>query len=284
MKTFTEKLHPQYSQVFTLKKIVVKEKSSYQKILIFDNRIFGRVLALDDIIQITEKDHHAYTEMLVHFPIIANKSIKKVLIIGGGDGAIAAETLKHKQIEEIVLCEIDKRVIDLSKKYLRKINFNSLNNPKINIVIDDAVNYISSYLIKGYFDLIIVDRPDPIGPGNKLFKISFYKDLKNIISKKGTIVFQTGVPFLQKKELRETSKKLNSIFRNSGTYHTVIPSYIGGHMTLSWASNAVDLSKKINIREANIYLKKITTNYYTAEIHNSSLNLPLWIKKLSEFN
>ena len=83
MKIFTEKLHPQYSQVFKLSKIVVKEKSSYQKILIFDNEVFGRVLALDDIIQITEKDHHAYTEMLVHFPIIANKSIRKVLIIGG---------------------------------------------------------------------------------------------------------------------------------------------------------------------------------------------------------
>ena len=283
MKIFTEKLHAQYSQVFKLSKIVVKEKSSYQKILIFDNEVFGRVLALDDIIQITEKDHHAYTEMLVHFPIIANKSIRKVLIIGGGDGAIASEILKHGQIEKIVLCEIDKRVIDLSKKYLRKINFNSLTNPKINIVIDDAANYINSDLTKGYFDLIIVDRPDPIGPGNKLFKINFYKDLKNIISKKGTIVFQTGVPFFQKKELKETSKKLNSIFRYSGTYHTVVPTYIGGHMTLSWASDAKNLNKKINIREANIYLKKIITNYYTPEIHNSSLDLPLWIQKLSEF-
>ena len=90
--------------------------------------------------------------------------------------------------------------------------------------------------------------------------------------------------FFQKKELKETSKKLNSIFRYSGTYHTVVPTYIGGHMALSWASDAKDLNKKINIRETNIYLKKIITNYYTPEIHNSSLDLPLWIKKLSEFN
>ena len=152
------------------------------------------------------------------------------------------------------------------------------------IINYDGVAIVKDEIANGGFDLIIVDRPDPIGPGNQLFKINFYKDLRNIISKKGTIVFQTGVPFFQKKELKETSKKLNSIFRYSGTYHTVVPTYIGGHMTLSWASKAKNLNKKINIREANIYLKKIITNYYTPEIHNSSLNLPLWIKKLTEFN
>jgi len=280
MTTFTEILYPQYTQTFKIKKKIIEETSHFQKILIFDNEIFGRILVLDDIIQLTEKDHHAYTEMLVHFPILAKQKTKKVLIIGGGDGAIASEVLKHRQIKKIVLCEIDKRVLELSKKYLKKINFNSLLDSKIEVVIDNAANYISKNATNDYFDLIITDRPDPIGPGKKLFETNFYKNLKKILSKEGVVLFQTGVPFLQKKEFKQTLSNLKNIFKHSGVYYTIVPTYIGGHMALTWASNAVNINKKINIKKSNLYLRKISTRYYSPEIHNASLNLPLWLKEL----
>ena len=284
MKMFTEKLYPEYMQRFKIKNIIVKENSPYQKILIFDNKKFGRVLALDNVIQITEKDHHAYSEMLVHFPIISNKKIKKILIIGGGDGAIAAEILKHNKIKEIVVCEIDKRVIELSKKYLHKINSKSLLDPKINIIIEDAAKFITSPRIRNYFDLVITDRPDPIGPGKKLFNYNFYNNIKNIISNNGVAVFQNGVPFFQKKELKDTFKKLKNVFQLYGVYLTVVPSYVGGHMVITWASDYINLNKKINIKK-NIFRKtNLVTKYYSPEIHNASLALPNWIKSLKNFS
>ena len=122
MNIFTEILYKKYSQNIAIEKKIVEKKSLYQNILIFDSKYFGRVMALDQVIQITERDHYGYSEMLTHVPILTHGKIKKVLIIGGGDGAIAAEVLKHKEIEEILICEIDEEVIDLSKIYLKKIN------------------------------------------------------------------------------------------------------------------------------------------------------------------
>ena len=117
--------------------------------------------------------------MLSHIPVITHGKVKRVLIIGGGDGAIAHEVLKHNSIKEVFICEIDQDVINLSIKYLKKINFGSLKNPKVKIIIEDASQFIKRNNFKNYFDLIIADRPDPIGPGKNLFKIKFYKDIKN---------------------------------------------------------------------------------------------------------
>ncbi|MFP6778683.1 MAG: polyamine aminopropyltransferase [Alphaproteobacteria bacterium] len=280
MKNFTENLYKNYNQTITIEKIIANQKSNYQNILIFDSKYFGRILSLDKIIQTTEFDHYYYSEMLSHIPIISHGDIKKVLIIGGGDGAIASEVLKHNSIKEIFICEIDEDVIDLSNKYLKKINFGSLKNPKVNIIIEDASKFISKDYFKNYFDLIIADRPDPIGPGKKLFKLEFYKNIKNALSNSGIAVFQNGVPFFQKDELRDAKKQLKSIFKYSGIYLTVVPTYIGGYMALTWSSNAIDISKAINIDKKYKVIKKLYTKYYTKEIHQSSFNLPQWIKDI----
>ena len=236
MKIFTEDLYKKYNQNITIEKKVVEKNSLYQNILIFDSKYFGRVMTLDKVVQITEHDHHGYSEMLTHVPILSHGNIKKVLIIGGGDGAIASEVLKYKEIEEISICEIDEEVINLSKIYLKKINKGSLNNSRVNIIIKDASKLIENKDFKNYFDLIIADRPDPIGPGKNLFKIKFYENIKNILSERGIAVFQTGVPFFQKKELKITNQYLKNTFKLSGAYLTVVPTYIGGYMALTWAS------------------------------------------------
>ena len=274
MNIFTENLYKKYSQNIAIEKKIVEKKSLYQNILIFDSKYFGRVMTLDKVIQITEYDHHGYSEMLSHVPILSHGKIKKVLIIGGGDGAIAAEVVKHKEIEEILICEIDEEVIGLSKIYLKKINKGCLNNSRVNIIIQDASKLIANEELKNYFDLIITDRPDPIGPGKNLFTIKFYEGIKNILSEKGIVAFQTGVPFFQKKELKKTNLYLKSIFKFSGVYLTVVPTYIGGYMALTWASKQTDMAKNRNIN------KKLNTKYYTREIHKSSFILPNWIKKI----
>ena len=278
MKIFTEDLYKKYNQNIAIEKKVVEKNSLYQNILIFDSKYFGRVMTLDKVVQITEHDHHGYSEMLTHVPILSHGNIKKVLIIGGGDGAIAAEVLKYKEIEEISICEIDEEVINLSKIYLKKINKGSLNNSRVNIIIKDASKLIENKDFKNYFDLIIADRPDPIGPGKNLFKIKFYENIKNILSERGIAVFQTGVPFFQKKELKITNQYLKNTFKLSGAYLTVVPTYIGGYMALTWASKKTDMSKNISIN------KNLNTEYYTSDIHRASFILPNWVKKILTTN
>ena len=278
MKIFTEDLYKKYNQNIAIEKKVVEKNSLYQNILIFDSKYFGRVMTLDKVVQITEHDHHGYSEMLTHVPILSHGNIKKVLIIGGGDGAIASEVLKYKEIEEISICEIDEEVINLSKIYLKKINKGSLNNSRVNIIIKDASKLIENKDFKNYFDLIIADRPDPIGPGKNLFKIKFYKNIKNILSERGIAVFQTGVPFFQGKELKITNQYLKNTFKLSGAYLTVVPTYIGGYMALTWASKKTDMSKNISIN------KNLNTEYYTSDIHRASFILPNWVKKILTTN
>tara|TARA_B100000530_G_scaffold92903_1_gene56968 strand:+ start:1925 stop:2767 length:843 start_codon:yes stop_codon:yes gene_type:complete len=280
MKKFTEELYKKYNQNITIEKIITSQKSKFQNILIFDSKYFGRILTLDKVIQITEFDHFYYSEMLSHIPIITHGKVKRVLIIGGGDGAIAHEVLKHNSIKEVFICEIDQDVINLSIKYLKKINFGSLKNPKVKIIIEDASQFIKRNNFKNYFDLIIADRPDPIGPGKNLFKIKFYKDIKNALSNSGIAVFQNGVPFFQKKELKDTIKHLKSTFNYSGVYLTVVPTYIGGYMALTWSSNAIDISKKVNLDKHSKVINKLNTQYYTKEIHYTSFILPKWIKEI----
>ncbi len=280
MKKFTEELYKKYNQNITIEKIITNQKSKFQNILIFDSKYFGRILTLDKVIQITEFDHFYYSEMLSHIPIITHGKVKRVLIIGGGDGAIAHEVLKHNSIKEVFICEIDQDVINLSIKYLKKINFGSLKNPKVKILIEDASQFIKRNNFKNYFDLIIADRPDPIGPGKNLFKIKFYKDIKNALSNSGIAVFQNGVPFFQKKELKDTMKHLKSTFNYSGVYLTVVPTYIGGYMALTWSSNAIDMSKKVNLDKHSKVINKLNTQYYTKEIHYTSFILPKWIKEI----
>tara|TARA_B000000477_G_scaffold70722_1_gene59355 strand:- start:537 stop:1379 length:843 start_codon:yes stop_codon:yes gene_type:complete len=280
MKKFTEELYKKYNQNITIEKIITSQKSKFQNILIFDSKYFGRILTLDKVIQITEFDHFYYSEMLSHIPIITHGKVKRVLIIGGGDGAIAHEVLKHNSIKEVFICEIDQDVINLSIKYLKKINFGSLKNPKVKIIIEDASQFIKRNNFKNYFDLIIADRPDPIGPGKNLFKIKFYKDIKNALSNSGIAVFQNGVPFFQKKELKDTMKHLKSTFNYSGVYLTVVPTYIGGYMALTWSSNAIDILKKVNLDKHSKVINKLNTQYYTKEIHYTSFILPKWIKEI----
>ena len=141
--------------------------------------------------------------MLVHPAMQAlAKKAKKILIIGGGDGAVAEEVLKYNYVRKIDLVDIDKEVVDLSKKYFKKINNNSLVNKKLNLFYEDAFKFIDKN--QNSYDLIIADRPDPIGAGKSLYKSNFYKKIKNIMSESSIAIFQSGVPFLQKKSLRKS--------------------------------------------------------------------------------
>lgn len=279
-----ERLHKGYAQVMELVgKPLVDQKSQYQRIKIFDTVANGRVMTLDDIVQITTRDESAYAEMLTHLPLLEHGRAARVMIVGGGDLSIADEALKHKGVREVVLVDIDGDVVELCRKHFSGINARAFKDKRLTVEIADAFEYLGRKSSKGRFDLIVADRPDPVGPGKALFGETFYDRVKAALRPGGFATFQTGVPFYQPWEITEALEELKGFFPSSGLYLTVVPTYIGGFMALSWACNGkAKLGTPAGIKKAAAAFKraKLKTDYYNPAIHAAAFALPEWIKRL----
>jgi spermidine synthase len=278
-----EKLHKGYAQSMDVTKMLADERSKFQHIRIFDTVANGRVMTLDDIVQITSRDESAYADMLTHLPILEHGKVERVMIVGGGDLSIADEALKHKGVKEVVLVDIDGRVIELCKQLFGDINAKAFRDKRMKIEVADAFEYLGRKSSKNRFDLIIADRPDPVGPGKALFGETFYDRVKGALKKGGYATFQTGVPFYQPWEITEALNDLKRFFPKSGLYLSVVPTYIGGFMALSWASKGGKaLGTPAGIKAATKAYKKskLTCDYYNPAIHAAAFALPNWIAKL----
>src|SRR5471032_947729 len=278
-----ENLHKGYAQTMEVTKVLADEKSQFQHIRIFDTVANGRVMTLDDIVQITSRDESAYADMLTHLPIFEHGKTERVIIVGGGDLSIADEALKHRGVKEVVLVDIDGRVIELCKKHFGAINAKAFKDKRMTIEVADAFEYLGRRESKNRSDLIIADRPDPVGPGKALFGETFYDRIKGALNKGGYATFQTGVPFYQPWEITEALEELSAFFPRSGLYLTVVPTYIGGFMALSWATKGgKPLGTPAGLKKAAAAYKraKLKCEYYNPAIHTAAFALPNWIKKL----
>ncbi len=262
--------------------VLAEERSRYQEIKIFDTIANGRVMVLDDIVQITTRDESAYAEMLTHLPLFEHGKGERVMIVGGGDLSIAEEALKHRSVKEVVLVDIDGRVVELCRKHFGAINAKAFKDKRLTIEIADAFEYLGRKQAKARFDLIVADRPDPVGPGKALFGDTFYARVKGALRPGGFATFQTGVPFYQPWEITEALNDLDAYFPQSGLYLTVVPTYIGGFMALSWAGMEKPLGTPAGIRRATARFaaSKIKTDYYNPDIHAAAFAFPEWIKRL----
>ena len=278
-----ERLHKGYAQTMDVTKMLADEKSRYQHIRIFDTVANGRVMTLDDIVQITSRDESAYADMLTHLPMLEHGKVERVMIVGGGDLSIADEALKHKNVKEVVLVDIDERVIALCKKHFGEINAQAFKDKRMVVEAADAFEYLGRKSSKNRFDLIIADRPDPVGPGKALFGETFYDRVKGALKKGGYATFQTGVPFYQPWEITEALQELKAFFPACGLYLTVVPTYIGGFMALSWASKGgKPLGTPAGIKKATAAYKKakLKCEYYNPAVHAAAFALPNWIRAL----
>ena len=278
MKRFDERLHAAAWQSLEISRQIYTGRSAYQSIEIFENRLLGRVLVLDGIVQTTEADEFIYHEMLTHLPILGHGGVAEVLIIGGGDGGMLEEVLKH-QVSRVTLVELDLQVVDVCRKHLPSICGAAFDDPRTNLVIADGADLVAG--TDDRFDVIIVDSPDPIGPAQVLFEQTFYDDCRRCLCEGGVVVTQNGVPFFQGDEVRNTNRAFRALFSHSGFYTAPVPTYYGGHMAFGWASDGLDLAgvtpSSIRARyEAN----NLETGYYNPEIHLSSFALPNYIRKL----
>ncbi|HLY04526.1 MAG TPA: polyamine aminopropyltransferase [Rhizomicrobium sp.] len=280
---FKERLHKGYAQAMELSgPPLSQEKSQFQHIRIFDTVANGRVLVLDDIVQLTTRDESAYAEMLTHLPLLEHGRAARVMIVGGGDLSIADEALKHERVKEVVLVDIDGRVVELCREHFAAINAKAFADRRLTIEIADAFEYLGRTTSRGRFDLIVADRPDPVGPGKALFGETFYDRVKNALAPGGFATFQTGVPFYQPQEITDALAELRASFPQCGLYLTVVPTYIGGFMALSWAGKGKRLGTPAGIKRARAAFAraKLKTDYYNPDIHAAAFALPEWIKRL----
>ena len=284
MASIKERLHKGYAQTMELKgKPLADEKSKFQRIKIFDTVMNGRVMTLDGVVQITTRDESAYAEMLTHLPMLEHGKVERVMIVGGGDLSIADEALKHKSVKEVVLVDIDGRVIELCKQYFGEVNAKAFKDRRMKVIVADAFEYLAQKEVKNRFDLIIADRPDPIGPGKALFGDTFYDRIKGALKPGGFATFQTGVPFYQPEEITDALNELKAHFPRSGLYLSVVPTYIGGFMALSWVCKGTQrLGTPAGISKATRAFKrlKLKTDYYNPAIHAAAFALPQWIARL----
>ncbi len=274
-----ETLYDGWGQHFRVERELVRVRSEFQDIVIFESETHGRVLMLDGIVQITEGDEFVYQEMMVHVPLLAHGAAKAVLIIGAGDGGVLRRVLQHRTVSRAVMVEIDGDVIRLSKEFLPSVAGNAWDDTRAQVIVGDGIDYIK-HAPSDAFDVVIVDSTDPVGAGEVLFTDLFYEHCARVLTSDGIVVNQCGVPFMQADELRETSLRRAKFFTHVSAYVAAVPTYVGGFMTLGIAAKGQGLmtadAAMIRSRAAAAGILD-TTRYWTPEIHVGAFNLPPYI-------
>ena len=274
---YLEFLHQAYGQFFNVGRVLFQRETDHQHLIIFENDRFGRVMALDGVIQTTEKDEFIYHEMLAHVPILSHGNVSNALIIGGGDGGMLREVLKHQNVQ-VTQVEIDQAVIDLCKEYLPNHSQGAFDDPRANIVIDDGLNFVRQ--TEQRFDVIISDSTDPIGPGEVLFSEDFYAACQRCLNEGGVLVTQNGVAYLQLEEAQNTAKRLNPLFADVHFYSAAVPTYVGGIMVFGWGTDNKNLRQiPLQTLQERFQASEIATRYYNPAIHQASFAMPQYLQE-----
>ncbi len=252
-------------------------QSELQQIEVFESPEFGRFLVLDGYIMLTEKDEFIYHEMLVHVPMAVHPNVKKVLVIGAGDGGAVRELVRYPEIERIDLVEIDEEVIKVSMDYLPMVSF-ELRNKKVKIHIEDGLKFVRSKVNE--YDLIIVDSTDPFGPGEGLFTKEFYGNCYKALKEDGIMVNQHESPFYEADATAcmRAHKRIVESFPISRVYQAHIPTYPSGHWLFGFASKKYH---PVHDMDAERWLgRELETKYYTPRLHEGAFCLPAYVEKL----
>lgn len=252
-------------------------KSEFQDVDVFESEEFGKFLTLDGLMMVTEKDEFIYHDMITHVAMATNPSIKKVLVIGGGDGGTVRELTRYSHIEKIDMVEIDKLVVDVSREYL-PITASKLDDPRVSLYFEDGIRFVAD--TKEIYDLILVDSTDPIGPGEGLFTTEFYQNCFNILSDNGILVNQSESPYYDQfsHEMKRAHKKIKNIFPISKVYQFHMPTYPSGHWLFGFASKNLDPIKDVDFDKWSAL--GIKTKYYNPQLHVGCFALPSYVQEM----
>lgn len=272
-----ETFHPHWRVRLKADKVLHEVKTEHQHLVIFENATWGRVLMLDGVCQLTTSDEFVYHEMMAHVPLMALSKPKRVLIIGGGDGGVLREALKHPTIEKVTLVEIDRSVVDLSLEHYPQIANGAFDDPRAELIIGDGLKYVAE--VREKFDVIISDSSEPIGPSAVLHTPEYFADCRRALKNGGIFVTQTGLPFLLPDHLAGTTRALARLFKDVAPYLCTQPCYFGGPFALSWATDDRD-ARALSVKKLARRQQKrgIATRYWTPDVHRAAFALPGYVQ------
>ena len=277
-----ETLHSGFRVRLKADHVLFDSETEHQHLIIFENGDFGRVMMLDGVVQLATNDDFIYHEMMAHVPLFAHGRARKVLIVGGGDGGVLREALRHKKLKNVTLCEIDRSVIDLCREHFPDISAGAYDDPRTRVVIADGTKFVAE--TDERFDVIMVDSTDPIGPGAVLFTKEFYTDCRRALADGGILVTQNGLPFLQAAELKQSATYFRDLFDDAFAYLATTPSYFGGPMSFGWATDNAKLRKVKPEKLAKRHAKAggFATRYWSPEVQIGAFALPNYVRELVE--
>lgn len=280
-----ETLHLDWRTRLKAETVLFEQQTDHQHLIIFDNKKFGRVMMLDHVVQLTTMDEFIYHEMMAHVPLMALNTVepdtpKSVLIVGGGDGGVLREVLRHSSVERAVLCEIDRSVIDMCQSYFPGVSNGAFEHERAEIVIADGTEYVAAH--RDEFDVILIDSTDPIGPGAVLFTKEFYGDCKTALKPGGVMLTQNGLPFMQPDELRQSVGYFKELgFAQSSAFIATTPGYFGGPMSQGWASKRESLNAlPLEALQETFDKLGLEMRYYSPQVHLGAFALPPYIAEL----
>ena len=275
-----ETFHADWRVALRASKVLHEVKTDHQHLVIFENPYWGTVLMLDGVVQLTTKDEHVYHEMMAHVPLMALDRPKKVLIVGGGDGGVLREVLKHGCVEKAVLVEIDREVIDTSLQYFPQIPQKALESDRSEVVIADGLKYVAE--TGEPFDCIIVDSSEPIGPSAVLHSKEFFASCRRALTPGGALVTQNGLAQLFPDHLAGTTRIFASLFKRAAPYICHQPCYFGGLFALNLATDDKSIlgigPKKLAKRTRKRGVADL--KYWTPAVHLGAFALPAELERI----
>lgn len=272
----SDTMWPGQAMSLRVKKVLAAEQTKYQDLLVFESTDYGNVLVLDGAIQATERDEFSYQEMIAHLALNSHANPKKVLVIGGGDGGVLREVVKHDCVEEAVLCDIDEGVIENAKKFLPEMS-KSFQHPKVKVHIGDGFKFLDDY--KNTFDVIITDSSDPEGPAASLFEKPYFQLLSDALTENGVITTQAESMWIHLDIIKNLKKSCKEIFPNVEYAFTTIPTYPTGQIGFMVCSKNNKIDLKTPLRSISEDEEDKIYNYYSKEVHKASFVLPNFAKK-----
>lgn len=260
---------------FEIDSVLYSARSPYQKIDVVESDAFGRMLLLDDMIMLTEKDEFIYHEMIAHVPLFVHPRPEQVLIIGGGDGGTIRECLKHPGVKQIDLVEIDEMVTQVCLQYIPSVAGEILSK-RVKTLFRDGVEYVKNTAKR--YDVILIDSTDPVSVGEGLFTTEFYRDCYRILKDDGILVNQSESPAWQSKTVAKITAKLQAVFENVFYYQASIPTYPSGQWLFGFAAKKYHPQK--DFRQARYDEYRLLLKYYNDGVHLAAFALPTFIREL----
>ncbi|MFC4022442.1 polyamine aminopropyltransferase [Oceanobacillus longus] len=259
-------------------KKIYSEQSSFQQINFYQGKEFGTFFTLDGLMMVNEKDEFIYHDMIVHPAFATNPNIKKVLIIGGGDGGTAREVLRYPNVEEVVMAEIDERVFRLCQQYLPVTARGVEEDSRMKLRFEDGLEYVRNAPDQS-FDLILVDSTDPVSVGEGLFTKPFYKECYRVLNADGILINQHESPYFAEyaANMKKAHTKIKDIFPITHVYQYHMPTYPSGHWLFGFASKRLDPLKNLNVKAWEQFGLK--TKYYNTNLHIGAFGLPNYVKE-----